>query len=394
VSGWTVTHPAFAQAVTEIESLGFRVSENPGPDSIPYTVIGGRSNARWWLVPLANRKVAMSGMALFQPIIPSAKILKGAALMASSLGLSALWARKKLYISGKAHLADLFGENDLHYAFFTGTDSPHRKVAVQIMDKAGNIKGFAKVSRNPAIKPLLSYEAAILNDLRSLELQSAHIPTVLFSGERDGASLLVTDTLKTARTKTSICFNNAHRAFLHELAHKTAIPETGGKEGLVTELQRRYAAVVERLPVKWRHRIEQGFEKIAEQRDSLGPAVLCHGDFTPWNTFFVDSKLYVFDWEYADHIYPAGYDAIHFLLSLPKIKRQPAAEKIKRVLKELAEMHYLSDGSSIKPILLVYLCGHALQYMHRAPVEDGRILSWDGSEEIAVLIDTTIAMKD
>lgn len=389
-----IKNSIFSQAIAEIESLGFCVTESPVLGAIPYGIVGGRSNQRWWLVPLANRKVAVSGMALFQPIIPSAKILKGAALLARSLGLSAVWARNKLYISGKTHLADLFSEKELHYAFFTGTDSPHRKIAVQIMDQAGNIKGFAKVSRNPAIKPLLSHEAAILNDLRSLELQSAHIPTVLFSGERDGASLLVTDTLKTAQTKTSICFSNAHRAFLHELAHKTAIPEMGGKEGLVTELHRRYAAVVERLPVKWRHRIEQGLEKVAEQRDSLGPAVLCHGDFTPWNTFFVDGKLYAFDWEYADHIYPAGYDAIHFLLSLPKIKRQPAAEKIKQVLKELAEMHYLSDGNSIKPILLTYLCGHALHYMHRAPVEGGKIPSWDGSEEIAVLIDTAIAMKN
>ncbi len=388
-----ITNPPFAQAITEIESLGLHIAESPAPGAIPYSIVGGRSNQRWWLLPLTNHRVAVSGMALFQPIIFSAKLLKGAAVTASALGFSNLWARKKLYISGKSSLADIFKDENLQYAFFTGTDSPHRKIAVQIMDQAGNIKGFAKVSRNPAVKPLLSHEAAILNDLCSLELQSAHIPTVLFSGERDGASLLVTDTLKTARTKTSIRFNNAHQAFLHELAHKTAIPETGGKEGLVAKLHRRYAAVAERLPIEWRHRIEQGLEKVAEQRDSLGPAVLCHGDFTPWNTFFVDGKLYVFDWEYADHVYPAGYDAIHFLLSLPKVKRLPAARKIRQVLKELAETHYSSEGNSMKSILLAYLCGHSLHSMCRAPVEDGKALNWDGSEEIAMLLDTAIAMK-
>ena len=379
--------------MAEIESLGFHVTESPVLGATPYGIVGGRSNQRWWLIPLTNRRVAVSGMALFQPIISSAKLLKGAAVVASALGFSDLWARNKLYISGKSNLADIFEDENLQYAFFTGTDSPHRKIAVQIMDKIGNIKGFAKVSRNPAIKPLLSHEAAILNDLHSLELQSAHVPTVLFSGEHDGASLLVTDTLKTARTKTSIRFNNAHQAFLQELAYKTAIPETGSKEGLVTELYRRYAAVAELLSIEWRHRIEQGLEKMAEQRDSLGPVVLCHGDFTPWNTFFVDGQLYVFDWEYADHVYPVGYDAIHFLLSLPKVKRLPAARKIRQLLKELAEIYYSSDGNCMKSILLAYLCGHSLHFMCRAPIEDGKIFNWDGSEEMAMLLDTAIVMK-
>src|SRR5690606_7709614 len=138
-----------------------------------------------------------------------------------------------------------------------------------------------------------------------------------------------------------------------------------------------------------------GLEKLAEQKDFLGPAVLSHGDFTPWNTFFVDGKLYVFDWEYADRGYPAGYDAIHFLLSLAKRKRQPAFNKIKHVLKELAGIYYLGDGNFIKSTLLVYLCGHALHSMHRSIVEEGKtLISWDGSEEIAILIDTAIAMRN
>ena len=257
-AGYLLTNTIFAQAVSEIESLGFRVSDRPESGSVPYVVIGGRSNQRWWLVPLTVRRVNVSGMALFQPVIPGARALKGAAVVASSLGLSSVWARKKLYISGKFCLGDIFDEDDLHYAFFTGTDSPHRKVAVQIMERSGRIRGIAKVARNPAVKPLLVHEAEILGHLARFDLQSALTPAVLFSGEVDNAEVLVTDTRKTARTKTSTTLKHAHLAFLRELAEKSAAPAAEGEDWLVTDLRRRFEYVADRLPNEWQQRLRNG----------------------------------------------------------------------------------------------------------------------------------------
>ena len=74
-----------------------------------------------------------------------------------------------------------------------------------------------------------------------------------------------------------------------------------------------------------------GIERVAGNGRALGPPVLSHGHFTPWNTFFVDGRLYVFDWEYAERSNPAGYDLIHFLLSLPQMKSRPVAERLGQV---------------------------------------------------------------
>lgn len=390
----TFTEPVFSQAILEIELLGLRVSEKAEYGSRSYMVIGGRSNRRWWMVPLANRNVTVSGLAMFQPVIPSAKIVKSFAVFASTLGISSLWARKKIYISGKSHLVDVFLDTDLHYAFFTGTDSPHRKLAVQVMDDTGVIKGFAKISPNPAVKPLLSHEAATLEYLRSLGLQTAHIPAVLYYEERGGASILVTDSLKTARTKTSNKLNAAHFAFLAELASKTAVHNPICKDGLTTELQRRYSAVAERLSSEWQRRLEQSIERISQGGQTLGPSVLSHGDFTPWNTFFANDKLYVFDWEYAEHVYPAGFDLIHFMLSRPQTNRQPAAVTVEKIRKILGQKKFAGSDNAADLIMMTYLCGQTLLYIGRVPVSDDKVNTWDGAEEMAAMFDVLMSRMD
>jgi hypothetical protein len=387
------THAVFKEAIADIESLGVRVTAHRAPGAKPYAIVGGRSNARWWLIPLHNGRVAASGLALFQPLLVSARYMKTVVVGLSLMGLSRLWARQRVYISGEPALGCYFpGTQSPVYAYFTGTDSPHRKLAVQIMDANGLIKGFAKVSRNPVVQPLLSYEAVTLNHLRTLDLKTAHIPTVLFSEEQDGVSILVTDTLKTTRT-TSSSLNKAHLAFLAEMASKTADPSRDGNDGLVTEMRRRYAAVGERLPSVWQRRIEQCIDYIGQCRPALEHGVLSHGDFTPWNTFFVDGRLYVFDWEYADHIYPAGYDLIHFMLSMPQTNHQPAVETLKQVFKTLGEAQCACSNNAAKTIFMTYLCGHTLHYIGRVPVGSSKVNTWDGAEKIAALLDALMAWE-
>jgi len=219
-------HPVFKDAMADIATLGVHVHQHPTAGAKPYAVVGGRSNARWWLIPLENRRVAASGLALFQPLLAGARALKSAASLLSVVGLSRLWARHTVFITGEAALPGVRSDG-LSFAYFTGTDSPHRKVAVQIMDGRGRLKGFAKLTRNPQVRELLMHEAATLEHVNGLGLQSAHVPKVLFAGNLGDSTLLVTDTLKTPRTAATTQFTAAHRAFLKELASKTAAAKIG-----------------------------------------------------------------------------------------------------------------------------------------------------------------------
>ena len=48
---------------------------------------------------------------------------------------------------------------------------------------------------------------------------------------------------------------------------------------------------------------------------SLGEAIpvsVSHGDFTPWNMYCDDQRLYVYDWEMARNGIPMLFDLFHF----------------------------------------------------------------------------------
>jgi len=385
------SHPVFQAAIGDIESLGVRVTDYPVSGAIPYTIVGGRSNARWWLIPLQNRQVTVSGLALFQPILSSARLMKWVAALLTQCGLVGAWAKSGVYISGTPCIGKFFGNGALSYAYFTGTDSPHRKVAIQVMDMEGRLAGFAKLTRNPLICPLLQHEAAMLSRVGTLGLDSAIVPNVLFCGEENGASLLVTDTLKTPGTKTTTTLCPIHTAFLSELADKTATSNQAPIVPYARLFNDRLVLLQERLLPEWLKRLQHAIAHISEIPEChLLPPTLSHGDFTPWNTFIVDKKLYVFDWEYADAQAPASNDLIHFLLAQPRVKKQSASARFAHINTTLKEAYGFAGDALATKHLLVYLISHTLHYVERCIAQPGMIETWDGAQESAKLIDTAL----
>lgn len=387
-----LTHPAFQDAIADIQSLGLKVSPYPSADAIPYAVIGGRSNARWWLLPLENRQVTSSGLALFQPILTSARWIKRAVVLLSKLGMGWLWAKPQLYISGQSVLASYFNSNDLSYAYFTGTDSPHRKIAVQIMNKQGAIKGFAKVSRNPEVKKFINHEAKILQQLATLDIKTAYLPAVLYIGEQHGASVLLTDTLKTPNTPTVSKLKPQHLAFLQELAQKTVTPQPPSQT--IEVLHKRYTSVASQLTAAWCTRLEHALTLLNHHTHQLLSPTLIHGDFTPWNTFFVDQQLYVFDWEYAEFNYPTTNDFIHFLLAQPDSNQLTAELKLQKLVTALAKDFAVTQSQQAILLVALYLTSHTLQYVERNVVSGQSATAWDSANSTAELLDLTLALHD
>lgn len=388
------SHPVFREAVADIESLGVRVSPHPIPGAKPYAVVGGRSNARWWLVPLENGRVAASGLALFQPLLPSARAMKAMASLLSVLGLSRLWVRHTVYIAGEPVLADDFPRGEgLTFAYFTGTDTPHRKVAVQIMDRHGDLKGFAKLTRNPAVRELLVHEAATLEQLQKLALQSACVPKVLFSGERHGSTLLVTDTLKTPWTRSTTKFSAAHRAFVQELAEKTAAPQPVHAGDIAADFRARFNCISNNPDEAWQQRLDKAINSLEAQVDLPLPASLSHGDFTPWNTFMANGRLYVFDWEYAEKAWPASSDIIHFVLNQPQTRSLPARAKIEAATASLSQPGTGIQRDAIQALLIIYLLTQSLRQIERLPDNMKHSGAWDGAEDTAAMFDCLSAIR-
>ncbi len=47
-------------------------------------------------------------------------------------------------------------------------------------------------------------------------------------------------------------------------------------------------------------------------KDKSLPFGLAHRDFVPWNIYFANNGIFVFDWEYADEQCIPFWDIIHF----------------------------------------------------------------------------------
>lgn len=384
-------HRVFKDAMADIASLGVQVHQHPTAGAKPYAVVGGRSNARWWLIPLENCRVASSGLALFQPLLASARAIKTAASLLSVVGLSRLWARNTVYIAGEPALIGDFPCSDrLSFAYFTGTDSPHRKVAVQIMDGRGNLKGFAKLTRDTAVRKLLAHEAATLQQLQKLGLQSAHLPKLLFSGERNGSALLVTDTLKTPLTRSTTRFSAAHRAFVQELAQKTAAPQPVRAGDIAADFRARFSRISHRLGEAWQQRLDQAIRSLEAQAELPFPASLSHGDFTPWNTFMANGRLYVFDWEYAEPARPLSNDVIHFIMNQPHIRAQPASERIEAATAVLAQSWTGVKRKTTPALFMTYLLTQTLLQVERLRTDPTQAQTWDGAEVNADIFDAIL----
>jgi len=358
-----VDNKVFRDAVAELESLGFRVSQSAHFGARAYAVIPARSNERWWLIPLASRALFNNGMALFQPVTKVAKFTKKAGSVINAFGLSSLFFREKLFVSEESCLSKFFPGERLHYAFFTGTDGPHRKTTIQVMNEKGAIRGFAKVTKNTEIKSNLAREAEALSLLETADLATANVPSVIYFGDVLQASMLVTDTLKTAAAKTVLNIRQPHVQFLAELRGKTALINGGRSlDSTITSemLQERYSEIVMNMPERWRGRINAAIEKASRANYIDNHGGLQHGDFTPWNTFFIDGRLYVFDWEYADRIYPYGYDFIHFscaTLNMSGLSPGVLVNALRTSLISHCQTKSLAESNAC---LLNYFCSNSL----------------------------------
>ena len=386
-------HPVFKDAIADIEALGVKVSEHPHPGAIAYAVIGGRSNARWWLLPLENRHVTCSGLALFQPILSSAQWMKRGVIVLSKMGLGRLWAKPKIYVSGRPAIAEYFNCDSLSFAYFTGTDSPHRKVAVQVMDRRGKLKGFAKLTRNANVRQLLLHEANTLKYVSNLGLQTAYVPKVLFAGDIGNVHMIVTDTLKTPRTKTKTHFAVEHRAFLQELAEKTTPKDPVSVEVIAKDFRTRFNRISPHLENVWCGRLEKAISALEGQSTLKLGAGLSHGDFTPWNTFMANGRLYVFDWEYAEESRPISNDIIHFVLNQPQTRSLPARAKIEAVMAGLAEPWMGLQKEAVPSLLVIYLLTQTLRQLERLPKTIKPSSTWDGADDAAGMFDRLLAYE-
>lgn len=338
-------------------------------DNKEYTILPSSNDPRW-IVPAFDKKLFISSLALYQPSLLKAKLMKKMAILAAEAGLSGVIAKDRIYFQKKDDfIRNLFKREHLQYAIFTGTEGSHKKVTVQVMDREGTILGYIKVSDNVETDILLINEAKVLKGLLELEIRNGLFPKTIYHGPIHNVNIHVLDSLKTISSEFSSRLSKSHVVFLAEIFSKTSAQRVFSESKFAHDLKKR----IERLETG---KMKDSYEMVSDYLErKIGnkeiPFGICHRDFTPWNTFFHKEMLYVFDWEYTEKGYPPLLDIYHFIIQDGILVRHldPGGlfKRIKRNRKLIDEYCFLIgiDKDLTVSLLLCYLLDISLLYIER-----------------------------
>lgn len=323
-----------------------------------------------WVLPCKNLKVALC---LYQPSSPKGKALKW--LLPVLVKFPAVFEvrLKKLGIQTqkegmpealRKYLSKVYVDAaDIQFAAFLGTPGIHQKMTIQVSD-GGRILGYCKVTENKEIYSIFQHEQMILQYLREHGIED--IPKCIRCGAfGEGKYLFVQTTVKSLTSRVHHELGTLELDFIHRLAECTEVD--------VAFNQTDFFRSIQKLEEKMDILKDCGFEVRSLERacrnvnayyQSQTSFSACHRDFTPWNSFVENGKLFVFDFEYAALQYPANMDAIHFLCQTAIFEKNLTAlevlalfrkECLSGALKDLFECPEIALQAYLVDMISLYL---------------------------------------
>lgn len=287
------------------------------------------TDGKSWLLPAKNMRAALG---LYQPSGRNGKLLKALFPWLHHLPLvrKAIKA-ETLHCALQEELQEIlqkvFGTKELEFAIFEGTPCVHQKITMQV-SLGKKILGYCKASDNKEILSLFEKEASILEQLAKQGI--TNIPQALFCGTMsNGVHIFVQSTTKTTCSKAVHKWCNLHEEFHATLHEKT-------KQQLPFEESDYYHSIIalqehlDWLPAHTDRKVVATAIAgvMAEYSGRIVEFSAFHGDFTPWNMFTENNKLFVFDFEYSALTYPQMFDKIHFALQTAIFEKKMQKEEI------------------------------------------------------------------
>jgi len=236
-----------------------------------------------------------------------------------------------------------------HFALFTGTEGPNRKLVLFSNQQ------FVKIALNENSSSLLAQEKSMLNQVKGG--QYLEIP----SPKNIGNGILALSDLG-SRGKRINTFTPLHAKALQELT------QNKHRENILFGKTEIYQNCLQNLEIEKEISFDQVPKQLVENLATLAnslsrqyiPTHFAHGDFTPWNCFVEGEKIRLYDFELAHENMPFGFDAFHFVMQqgilvdhLPYKAIKPKLIATFEVLSQDANRSKLDFDTCFKAYLLV-----------------------------------------
>ncbi len=272
------------------------------------------ADGKVWILPAGHLHTAME---LYQPSGSKGKMLKKLFPYLHKLpGVTGAIHAQTISVSLAdeiaLHAESAFKVTELDFAVFGGTPSVHQKVTIQFF-KGNKILGYGKVAASHDIAALFNHEEKLLQNLRSAGVTD--IPACLYCGElQSGNHLFLQTTTKTSSSFSPENWTPLHERFLRSLTEKTCRRQLFDQTDFAFSLMS-LKENVDFLPEEFRGVVLDGIDTVLQShRGKDVDFSAFHADFTPWNMFVEQGRLFVFDWEYGRLSYPPMLDRYHFFI--------------------------------------------------------------------------------
>lgn len=223
-------------------------------------------------------------------------------------------------------------------AFQIGTPGPYQKVSMLIMADNGKPVTLTKIALKQSADDMVSRESRWLRELGHHERLQHQVPRLLTHGSvRNGRGYL---SLSVAQgSATTRVFTRAHATFLSELARVRTVTTRFADSAAQRYLIDTFASLRPLMPAPMAATLADGLAECADRlADWVGPFVLAHGDFAPWNVRLHDDGIFVFDWEYAADGSLALHDFFHFCLAPQALTGRIGLKQLRAVLLQAQEL--------------------------------------------------------
>lgn len=280
------------------------------------------------VIPKKNMKM---GLNLFQPCTNQGKLVKFLFPYFHYFKFVRTKLRiVKIKINIKDELKNLFQNifhcENLDFAFFLGSPVVHQKITIQISHK-GQFLGYCKLTNQQFINCIFEQEQRVLDELHRLNFND--VPQCLYCAPfNNDIFLFIQSTTKTIQSELPYKYENLIWNFLDLFHTKTLLNlpfVSSDYNRMLIELE----SLLQLYQIKESNLILATIGTVKSfflENEVIFSAY--HGDFTPWNCFIENNKLFAFDLEYFQRSYPPYLDYFHYCTQIAFYDKKWQAEQI------------------------------------------------------------------
>lgn len=301
------------------------VLENPSPRTVRTLRANGyqylrkfsvlpSGKAPRWLLPLGDTNQMLASCQGYTPYRPAARLLKAMLLRVIKAGWKGTGCRQVLVASKdplplEVLVREVTGEREPVFAFSLGPLGAFRKMTAHAMRPSGEILGYLKFPVAKAATERVRHEAEVLERLWLFPALRPHIPTILHAGTWAERYVLFQSPGPSCRGPVE--FGSLQESFLRTLWGIYQVEKPGS--AVVEEVAARWQKALPLMDAELKDLGAKALKRADSELNGLTvPCGIMHGDFVPWNMRVNDTRLFLFDWEYAAWEAPRSWDFFHF----------------------------------------------------------------------------------